>query len=157
MVIPPYCVWYASLITSTLQNFLVALWFSHCSLFAALISVQTAQTLTHTTTHTQSPIAASLLAHQRSLQPWWSVTVSQVQPPSNQALKQAVSVNCQLSTVIPLHLSVAFAAASAQGWEHARDCTPEREHKNKNNILTQKRTYSLSAYTFVHKCMNADT
>jgi len=48
-----------------------------------------------------------------SQQLWWSVTVSQVQPPSSQALKQAVSLECRLSIVIPLHLSIALAAASA--------------------------------------------
>lgn len=41
-------------------------------------------------------VCASLLAHQRSLQPWWSATVSQVQHPSNQALKRAA--NCKLPT-----------------------------------------------------------
>lgn len=65
-------------------------------------------------------------------------TVSQVQHPS----KQAVSANCRLSTVIPLHLSIALAAASAHGCARVRvrasKCTREREHKVQKNMLIQK-------------------
>lgn len=77
--------------------------------------------------------------------------VSQVQHPSNQALKQAVTTNCQLSKVIPLHLTIALAAASA--CTHARRQVCLRKRVQKKTSMRHRKTYSQCAAGAERYCM----
>lgn len=77
--------------------------------------------------------------------------VSQVQHPSNQALKQAVTTNCQLSKVIPLHLTIALAAASA--CTHARRQVCLRKRVQKKTSMRHRNTYSQCAAGAERYCM----
>lgn len=82
--------------------------------------------------------------------------VSQVQHPSN----QAVAANCGVSTVSPLHVSMAFAAASAHTCWTRADVLKRMHPKarttvsTEKNMPTQKRTQTVciqySLCTFIH-------
>lgn len=88
--------------------------------------------------------------------------VSQVQHPSNQALKQAVTTNCQLSKVIPLHLTIALAAASACTHARRQVCLRKRVQKNPacdtgahiaSVQLVQRDTVCCAGRGTLHTCM----
>lgn len=78
--------------------------------------------------------------------------VSEVQHPSNQALKQAVTTNCQLSKDIPLHLTIALAAASACTHARSQVCLRKRVQKKKNS-MRHRSTYSQRAAGAERYCM----
>lgn len=88
--------------------------------------------------------------------------VSQVQHPSNQALKQAVTTNCQLSKVIPLHLTIALAAASACTHARRQVCLRKRVQKKPacdtgthiaSVQLVQRDTVCCAGRGTLHTCM----